>query len=61
MITVTPQSAALAQRLRARAARLAASCLAARGARRRGARPQTDWHSAAALWPDFTGVSRDGK
>lgn len=56
MIVLASQSAALVQRLRARAARLAA----ARG-RRPATRAPTDWHSATALWPDFTGVSRDGK
>lgn len=56
MIALASQSAALVQRLRARAARLAAS-----HGRNRAARAPTDWHSATALWPDFTGVSRDGK
>jgi hypothetical protein len=60
MITVATQYAALVQRLRARAARLAASYGTSR-TRRRGARSPTDWHSATDLWPDFTGVSRNGK
>lgn len=60
MIVLASQSAALVQRLRARAARLAASHAAARSPSRSGRAP-TDWHSATALWPDFTGVSRDGK
>lgn len=60
MISVTAQSAALVQRLRARAARLAAAYVAARGPRRI-ARSRVDWHSATDLWPEFTGVSSDGK
>ncbi|MCL9999096.1 MAG: hypothetical protein NBV68_06915 [Erythrobacter sp.] len=60
MIALASQSAALVQRLRARAARLAASKAAPSG-RNRVTRAPTDWHSATALWPDFTGVSRDGK
>jgi hypothetical protein len=59
MISVTAQSAALVQRLRARAARLAAA-YAARGPRRTR-RSRVDWHSATDLWPEFTGVSSDGK
>lgn len=59
MIRVTAPSAALVQRLRDHAARLAAGYAAARG--RRTARRRADWHSATALWPDFTGDSRDGK
>jgi len=61
MITLVSQSAALVQRLRARAARLAAARAASRPRRRSAARSASDWHSATALWPDFTGVSRDGK
>jgi hypothetical protein len=57
MITLASQSAALVQRLRARAVRLAVTRTAARGRRR----TPTDWHSATNLWPDFTGVSSDGK
>lgn len=56
MIALASQSAALVQRLRARAMRLAVT----RG-QRRARRAPTDWHSATALWPDFTGVSRNGK
>lgn len=59
MITVASQSAALVQRLRARATRLADAYAVTRS--RRAARKPTDWHSATSLWPDFTGVSRDGK
>ncbi len=58
MITLASRSAALVQRLRARAARLAVTRAAVRGRRRR---TPTDWHSATALWPDFTGVRRDGE
>ena len=60
MIALRSQSSALVQRLRARAARLVANRAAARG-HYRAARAPTDWHSATDLWPDFTGVSRDGK
>lgn len=60
MISVTAQSAALVQRLRTRAARLAATYSTALGPRRAG-RSRTDWHSATDLWPEFTGESRDGK
>lgn len=56
MIALSSQSAALVQRLRARTARLAAARI-----RRPVSRAPADWHSATALWPDFTGVSRDGK
>jgi len=58
MIALASESAALVQRLRARAARLAVTGAAAR---RRQRRAPTDWHSATDLWPDFTGVSRHGK
>lgn len=60
MIALRSQTAALAQRLRARAARLAIIQVAT-PRRRKTPRALTDWHSATALWPDFTGVSRDGK
>jgi hypothetical protein len=60
MIAVSTQYAALAQRLRTRAARLAGTFGAARR-RGRGRRSLTDWHSATDLWPEFTGGSRDGK
>jgi hypothetical protein len=56
MIRVRAEAAPLVQRLRARAARIAAGYLAARRPRRR-----SDWHSATALWPEFTGDRRDGK
>jgi hypothetical protein len=59
MIRVTAEAAALVHRLRERATRLAAAHVAARGKRSRQRR--ADWHSAAALWPDFTGDSSDGK
>jgi hypothetical protein len=59
MIALASRSAALVQRLRARAARLAVTRAAARS--RRQHRGLTDWHSATDLWPDFTGASRDGK
>lgn len=59
MIRVTAQSAALVQRLRERATRLAAAYAASRV--RRARRRRADWHSASALWPDFTGDSSDGK
>ena len=55
MIRVKAEAATLVQRLRARAARLAANRVAAR--RRR----KSDWHSATALWPDFTGDPSHGK
>jgi hypothetical protein len=55
MIRVRAETGALVQRLRARAARIASSRIAAR--RRRKA----DWHSASALWPDFTGDPAHGK
>lgn len=58
MIALTSRSAALVQRLRARAMRLAVTRA---GTRRRPRRAPTDWHSATALWPDFTGVRRDGE
>lgn len=61
MIALRSQTAALVQRLRARAARMAVLQAATKPRRRKTARSSTDWHSAAALWPDFTGVSRDGK
>lgn len=57
MIRVTERGTELVQRLRLRAARIAAGYAAA-------LRPpprRTDWHSASALWPDLFGESRDGK
>lgn len=60
MIALASQSAALVQRLRARAARLAGAYAAKRRPRRAG-RSRVDWHSATDLWPEFTGVSSDGK
>jgi hypothetical protein len=57
MIRAAARSAPLIQRLRARAARIAA----ARAAALRRRQGHTDWHSAAALWPDFAGGIEDGK
>lgn len=59
MIRVTGSTAALAQRLGARAGLLAKRLAAAR--RKRGGGRGSDWHSAATLWPDFTGDQADGK
>lgn len=59
MILASIRTGTLIQRLRERAARLAAR-RAATQPRGRLAR-KAEWYSAAALWPDFTGDSRDGK
>ena len=56
MIRASARADQLVQRLRARAARIAAG----RAAKRRLA-ARSDWHSAAALWPDLLGEPRDGK
>ncbi len=56
MIRVRADAGTIVQRLRARAARIAVGYLKARRPRRR-----SDWHSATALWPHFTGDRRDGK
>lgn len=56
MIRAAARAGPLVQRLRARAARIAAARVAAKRQRTR-----TDWHSAAALWPDFAGGIDDGK
>lgn len=59
MIRVTAPTTALAQRLSTRAVQLANRLAAAR--RKRGSGWGSDWHSAASLWPDFTGDRADGK
>jgi hypothetical protein len=57
MIRASARVEVLVQRLRLHAARLVAG-----RARNRRRRPQrTDWHKAAALWPDLFGDPRDGK
>ena len=56
MIRATVRKSQLVQRLRAQAERI----VAGRAARLRQSR-RTDWHSAAALWPDLFGDPRDGK
>lgn len=56
MIRASARADRLVQRLRARAARVAAL----RAAKWRPA-ARSDWHSAAALWPDLLGDPRDGK
>lgn len=56
MIRTAARASQLAARLTARARRIAAQRLATRKQRQR-----TDWHSAAALWPDLFGDPRDGK
>lgn len=57
MIRASVRAGALIQRLRLGAARLATDRKHARRSR-----PQrTDWHRAAALWPDLFGEPRDGK
>jgi hypothetical protein len=55
VIEAAAASARLIQRLRARAERLVAGRSAVRRRRR------SDWHSAAALWPDLFGDDADGK
>ncbi|MBB3774842.1 hypothetical protein FHS52_000785 [Erythromicrobium ramosum] len=56
MIRASARADKLVQRLRARAARIAAG----RTAKRRPP-ARSDWHSAATLWPDLLGDPRDGK
>lgn len=56
MIRASARADQLVQRLRARAARIAAG----RATKRRPP-ARSDWHSAAALWPDLLGDPRDGK
>ena len=56
MIRAAARGDQLIQRLRARAARIAAARTASRHPSQRA-----DWHSAAALWPDLFGDTRDGK
>lgn len=55
MITAVARADRLVQRLRARAERLAGLRAAAALRERRSGR--IDWHSASALWPDFTADS----
>lgn len=52
MIRATPAEAGLLQRLRLRAGRMVAERLRQSGRRKR--RGRDEWHSPAALWPDFT-------
>lgn len=59
MIRASAPGSALVQRLQNRAAKIAAELAAER--RKTSAARSADWHSAAALWPDFTGETRDGK
>jgi len=56
MIRAAARGDHLIQRLRARAARVAA---ARRADQLRSQR--SDWHSAASLWPDLFGDTRDGE
>jgi hypothetical protein len=56
MIRVSVHADQLVQRLRARAARIAAS-----HATKHRSPARSDWHSAATLWPDLFGDPRDGK
>ncbi|WP_146107620.1 hypothetical protein [Porphyrobacter sp. HT-58-2] len=59
MIRASSHTGHLVQRLRVRAARLVNERVDA--LHRRQHRTRTDWHSAAALWPDLFGDQRDGK
>jgi hypothetical protein len=59
MIRVTARAGELVQRLRKRAARIAAGHAAEQ--RKRAVSRRADWHSASALWPDLFGDRRDGK
>ena len=56
MIRAAVRGDHLIQRLRARAARIAAARITKHARSKR-----TDWHSAASLWPDLFGDKRDGK
>jgi hypothetical protein len=56
MIRAAARAGQLAARLTARAKRMAGQRLATRRRTQR-----TDWHSAASLWPDLFGDTRDGK
>ncbi|WP_301751892.1 hypothetical protein [uncultured Erythrobacter sp.] len=56
MIRASARADQLVQRLRARAARIAAGL-----ATKRRSPARSDWHSADALWPDLLGDPRDGK
>lgn len=58
MIEASKSTQELVQRLRERAAKIAATVLAKRGGRT-PARHQ--WRSAQALWPDIFEENRDGK
>ncbi len=58
MIKASGSTPELLQRLRERAAKIAAALLA----ERRGRTPaRHEWRSASALWPDIFGENRDGK
>lgn len=57
MIRASTRADTLVQRLRLRAAQ----AIAGRAAARRRPSHRTDWHKAAALWPDLFGDPRDGK
>jgi len=59
MIEASASTQDLIQRLRQRAAKVAAGFLAERRADRTPARG--DWRSAKALWPDIFGENQDGK
>jgi hypothetical protein len=54
MISAAAPAARLVQRLRARAERLV---IARAASLRRRRSPGEDWHSATALWPEFTADS----
>lgn len=59
MIGAAARTGQLSQRLRAKAGRLVAERVKIINRRQRTHR--TDWHSAAALWPDLFGDRPDGK
>ncbi len=59
MIRVNARASELVQRLRIRAARIAAGRAVAQ--RKRAVSRRADWHSASVLWPDLFGDRRDGK
>lgn len=58
MLRASANTLLLVQRLRERAARVAADLLAHHSGR---GRARSDWHSASALWPDILGEDSDGK
>jgi len=58
MIKVSASTQELVQRLRERAAKIAATVLAQRGGRTPA---RHEWRSAKALWPDIFEENRDGK